>query len=177
MRRQTSPRRRLGRFRDAAGSSAAQLRHALHARDDVGCGVRGRALKGLRGQKAVNAVFGVVYTGDVLLNTALGLYHPTRWSREGARNRPGRQVRPGSGHRRGVRPHSRSGEVTMSRPKSMPRGVAHSRLRPGDFPSRGVVMTERTGNDPRQPPELLSELSGEARRHGNFLPLQQRRRA
>ncbi len=38
-------------------------------------------------------------------------------------------------------------------------------------------MTERTGNDPRQPPELLSELSGEARRHGNFLPLQQRRRA
>ncbi len=31
-------------------------------------------------------------------------------------------------------------------------------------------MTERTGNDPRQPPELLSELSWEARRHGNFLP-------
>jgi hypothetical protein len=38
------------------------------------------ALKGLRGQKAVNSVFGVVYTGDVLLNTALGLYHPTQWS-------------------------------------------------------------------------------------------------
>jgi hypothetical protein len=38
------------------------------------------ALKGLRGQKAVNAVFGVVYTGDVLLNTALGLYHPSEWS-------------------------------------------------------------------------------------------------
>ncbi len=38
------------------------------------------ALKGLRGQKAVNTVFGVVYTGDVLLNTALGLYHPTQWS-------------------------------------------------------------------------------------------------
>jgi hypothetical protein len=38
------------------------------------------ALKGLRGQKAVNRVFGVVYTGDVLLNTALGLYHPTQWS-------------------------------------------------------------------------------------------------
>ncbi len=37
------------------------------------------ALKGLRSQKAVNAVFGV-YTGDVLLNTALGLYHPTEWS-------------------------------------------------------------------------------------------------
>jgi hypothetical protein len=38
------------------------------------------ALKGLRGQKAVNTVFGVVYIGDVLLNTALGLYHPTQWS-------------------------------------------------------------------------------------------------
>ena len=40
------------------------------------------ALKGLRGQKAVNAVFAVVYTGDVALNTALGLYHPTQWSRK-----------------------------------------------------------------------------------------------
>ena len=38
------------------------------------------ALQGLRGQKAANTVFGVVYTGDVLLNTALGLYRPTRWS-------------------------------------------------------------------------------------------------
>jgi hypothetical protein len=38
------------------------------------------ALQGLRGQKAVNTVFAVVYTGDVLLNTALGLYSPTRWS-------------------------------------------------------------------------------------------------
>jgi hypothetical protein len=40
------------------------------------------ALKGLRGQKAVNTVFGVVYTGDVLLNTALGLYSPTHWSKK-----------------------------------------------------------------------------------------------
>ena len=38
------------------------------------------ATAGLRGQKAVNAVFAVVYTGDVILNTALGLYHPTEWS-------------------------------------------------------------------------------------------------
>ena len=38
------------------------------------------ALKGLRGQKAVNSVFAAVYTGDVALNTALGLYRPTRWS-------------------------------------------------------------------------------------------------
>jgi hypothetical protein len=40
------------------------------------------ALKGLRGQKAVNTVFAVVYTGDVLLNTALGLYSPMQWSKK-----------------------------------------------------------------------------------------------
>lgn len=37
---------------------------------------------GLSGQKAVAAVFGTVYTGDVLLNTALGLYKPQSWSTE-----------------------------------------------------------------------------------------------
>ncbi len=37
---------------------------------------------GLSGQKAVAAVFGTVYTGDVLLNTALGLYEPQAWSRK-----------------------------------------------------------------------------------------------
>ncbi len=37
---------------------------------------------GLRGQKAVNTVFATVYTGDVMLNTALGLYEPTAWSAE-----------------------------------------------------------------------------------------------
>lgn len=36
--------------------------------------------KGLRGQKAVNTVFGLVYTGDMILNTALGLYKPTEWT-------------------------------------------------------------------------------------------------
>ena len=38
------------------------------------------ASAGLRGQRAVNTVFATVYTGDVLLNTALGLYQPTQWS-------------------------------------------------------------------------------------------------
>jgi hypothetical protein len=38
------------------------------------------ASRGLRGQQAVNVVFGVVYTGDVLLNTALGLYRPQEWT-------------------------------------------------------------------------------------------------
>ncbi len=38
------------------------------------------ASAGLRGQTAVNTVFAVVYTGDVLLNTALGLYRPAQWT-------------------------------------------------------------------------------------------------
>lgn len=36
--------------------------------------------KGLRGQRAVAAVFAGIYTGDAILNTALGLYEPWRWS-------------------------------------------------------------------------------------------------
>lgn len=35
----------------------------------------------LHGQRAVTTVFAIVYTGDVLLNTALGLYEPQKWSR------------------------------------------------------------------------------------------------
>ena len=35
---------------------------------------------GLRGQRAVAAVFATVYSGDVLLNTLLGLYKPRQWS-------------------------------------------------------------------------------------------------
>lgn len=37
---------------------------------------------GLRGTHAVGAVFASVYSGDVLLNTALGLYQPSTWSRQ-----------------------------------------------------------------------------------------------
>ncbi len=40
------------------------------------------AAQGLRGERAVNNVFAVVYVGDVLLNTVLGLYRPKRWSRK-----------------------------------------------------------------------------------------------
>ncbi len=43
-------------------------------------GVAARA--GLRGRRGVTAVFASVYTGDVLLNTALGLYQPSDWSRQ-----------------------------------------------------------------------------------------------
>ncbi|MDP9432582.1 MAG: hypothetical protein M3P91_07710 [Actinomycetota bacterium] len=38
------------------------------------------AAAGLRGQKAANTVFAAVYTGDVALNTALGLYQPSKWT-------------------------------------------------------------------------------------------------
>ena len=38
--------------------------------------------KGLRGPKAIAMVFATVYTGDVLLNTALGLYKPGTWTRQ-----------------------------------------------------------------------------------------------
>ncbi len=38
------------------------------------------AHNGLRGQRAVASVFAAVYTGDVVLNTALGLYEPSNWS-------------------------------------------------------------------------------------------------
>ncbi len=39
------------------------------------------AQAGLRGQRAVAVVFGAVYTTDVLLNMALGLYQPSTWTR------------------------------------------------------------------------------------------------
>ncbi|MBW3574297.1 MAG: hypothetical protein KY450_05440 [Actinobacteria bacterium] len=52
---------------------------ALGAMWGTAFGIAGRA--GLHGQKAVAAVFAVVYTGDVLLNTALGLYEPSSWSK------------------------------------------------------------------------------------------------
>ena len=38
------------------------------------------AAQGLRGQRAANLVFAVVYSGDVALNVALGLYRPRQWS-------------------------------------------------------------------------------------------------
>ncbi len=38
------------------------------------------AHNGLRGQQGVGATFAAVYTGDVAINTALGLYEPMKWS-------------------------------------------------------------------------------------------------
>ncbi len=52
---------------------------ALGAMWGAAYGVTAQA--GLRGPKAVGVVFAGVYTGDVVLNTALGLYEPSTWSR------------------------------------------------------------------------------------------------
>jgi len=38
------------------------------------------AAMGFRGQTAVNAIFAVMYPGDVVLNMALGLYRPSTWT-------------------------------------------------------------------------------------------------
>jgi hypothetical protein len=69
-------------IRTDTGAGRQRLNYATHFSLGMmwGAAYGVAALKGLRGQKAVNAVFGVVYTGDVLLNTALGLYSPTQWS-------------------------------------------------------------------------------------------------
>ncbi len=40
------------------------------------------AAQGLRGQKAVNSVFAVVYVGEVLLNSVLGFHRPKQRSRK-----------------------------------------------------------------------------------------------
>jgi len=58
------------------------LNYAVHFGLGLGWGAAYgvAARSGLRGQRAVAAVFATVYTGDVLLNTALGLYEPRQWS-------------------------------------------------------------------------------------------------
>ncbi len=61
-----------------------RLNNLAHFGIGTGWGV-GYALasrSGLSGQRAVAAVFAAVYSGDVLLNTALGLYKPWEWSFE-----------------------------------------------------------------------------------------------
>ncbi|WP_219417906.1 hypothetical protein [Pseudonocardia nigra] len=73
---------RLLPVRPATAGGRRRLNYATHfslgAMWGAAYGVA--ALRGLRGQKAANTVFALVYTGDVLFNTALRLYHPTRWS-------------------------------------------------------------------------------------------------
>ena len=70
----------------SAGRARDALNYVVHFGLGIGWGVAYgvAAHRGLRGQRAVAAVFGVVYTADVALNTALGLYEPWRWSLEDA---------------------------------------------------------------------------------------------
>ena len=63
-------RSRLNTATHVAVGSAWGVAHGIAAR------------RGLQGQRAVQTVFAVVYTGDVLLNTALGVYRPRTWSRQ-----------------------------------------------------------------------------------------------
>ncbi len=67
-----------------AGHSRTRLNYATHFALGTlwGSAYAVAARAGLRGPRAVAVVFGVVYSGDVLLNTALGLYQPSTWSRQ-----------------------------------------------------------------------------------------------
>ncbi|CAN5501781.1 hypothetical protein BH20ACT18_BH20ACT18_04030 [soil metagenome] len=62
-----------------------RLNYAAHFGVGVAWGA-GHALiatrAGLRGQRAVATVFGAIWGGDVLANTALGLTKPMQWSRQ-----------------------------------------------------------------------------------------------
>lgn len=69
----------IGRSR---GARRRVLNYAAHFGIGVAWGAsHGLATRnGLRGQRAVAAVFGALYTADALANVALGLYQPWRWS-------------------------------------------------------------------------------------------------
>jgi len=71
-------------FRLAPGTPAARrrLNNATHLALGTmwGSAYAVAARTGFRGPRAVAAVFATVYTADVLLNTALGLYRPQDWS-------------------------------------------------------------------------------------------------
>ncbi len=76
---------RLLRVRPRTQQGRSRLNAATHV--GFGAGLWGTAhgiaaRSGLRGQRAVWPVFLVVYTGDVLVNTALGVYRPRTWSRQ-----------------------------------------------------------------------------------------------
>ncbi len=62
--------------------SRKQLNYATHLALGTlwGAAYGVAAHRRLRGQRAVAAVFATVYSGDVGLNTALGLYEPSSWT-------------------------------------------------------------------------------------------------
>lgn len=65
------------------GRARDRLNWVAHVGVGAGWGAGQAALAertGLRGQRAVGAAFGLLYAGDVVANTALGLYAPREWS-------------------------------------------------------------------------------------------------
>lgn len=65
-----------------SGKQRSRLNYATHfflgANWGVAYAVASKA--GLRGQPAIGATFAAMYTADLLINTALGLYEPAKWS-------------------------------------------------------------------------------------------------
>ncbi len=75
----------VGRLSPAAPRGKRQrrlLNYGAHFGVGLGWGMGHAALarRGLRGQRAVGVAFAVLWTGDVIANTALGLDKPWRWS-------------------------------------------------------------------------------------------------
>ena len=65
------------------GRERERLNSAMHVGVGAAWGMGHAALArrtGLRGQAAVAVAFAALYGGDVVANTALGLYAPQRWS-------------------------------------------------------------------------------------------------
>lgn len=71
-------------IRRRGGGARRALNYAVHFGVGAGWGAAHAFArrKGLPGQRAVGTVFGAIYAGDAVLNTALGLYKPWRWTRE-----------------------------------------------------------------------------------------------
>jgi len=114
-------------FRLTPGTPAARrrLNNATHLSLGTmwGAAYALAARAGLRGPRAVAAVFVTVYAGDVLLNTALGLYRPQDWS--------------GRGHRVPASPSR-----TAVRNSSWTRSVVPSAAQPWKYQVDGVPRRE-----------------------------------
>ncbi len=76
---------KLARTGPKRNRNRRRLNYIAHFGVGLGWGV-GHSLiarrAGLRGQRAIAAVFAAIYGGDVIANTALGLTKPWRWSRQ-----------------------------------------------------------------------------------------------
>lgn len=75
---------RITPVRPAGDAGRRRLNYIAHFSLGLmwGTGYGLAAFAGWRGQRAANTVFAAVYASDVGLNTALGLYEPTKWSKQ-----------------------------------------------------------------------------------------------